>query len=94
VPRVAVKDGPQVAVPEDQHAVGAFGSGGEQEPLRVSVHLRGLRGRFLDLDALAGEHGVESVGELRVAVPDEVTETAEESGNAHSMPPTRPRRWS
>jgi DNA-binding PadR family transcriptional regulator len=32
-----VKDGPQVAVPEDQHAVGAFDSGGEHEPLRVSV---------------------------------------------------------
>lgn len=74
VRRVLVQHGAQVAFTEDQHPVGALGSGGAYPAFREGVHLRRLWGGLEDLDAVAGEHRVEGLGELGVAVPDQEAE--------------------
>jgi len=69
-----LQDAAQVAWAGDEHAVGALVAYGAHEALRVRVHPRGLWRGLDDLDADRTKHGVEGVGELRVAVPDQVGE--------------------
>ncbi|MGI5143565.1 MULTISPECIES: hypothetical protein [unclassified Streptomyces] len=74
VARVAVEDLLGVAASEDQEPVGALLAyrAYEAPGMRVAV---GAAGKDLDHgDALAGNHGAEAGGELRVAVADEVDE--------------------
>ena len=68
------QDTVQVSWAGDEHAVGAFGPHGAHEALGVRVHPRGLRRGLDHVDPDRGEDGVERVGELRVAVPDQVCE--------------------
>jgi len=53
---------------EQEHAVGAFASCGENEAFGVGVGPRALRWDQKWLDAFGGEHCVKGRGELRVAV--------------------------
>ena len=54
----------------DQQLVGAFGADAADESFRVAV-FPGTTGRaFNDVDTFGGEHGVESIGELGIPVPD------------------------
>jgi hypothetical protein len=71
---VLVQDEAQVALASDEHPIRTLGPNGAHEALRVRVHPRSLWRTPDDLDADSGEHGVEGVGELRVAVPDQVGE--------------------
>jgi hypothetical protein len=49
----------QVALAEDQHAVGEFGSEGADEPFGEAVRPRAPRGNPDQLDAHVGQDGVE-----------------------------------
>ena len=66
----------QMSLPGDEHPVGAFGPGGEDPALREGIRSWAL-GRDLEgFDAFAGEHRVEGVGELAVAVADQEAQMA------------------
>jgi len=56
----------QVSLPEDQHVVGEFGSGGEHEPLGEAVCPRATRRDLHDRDACIGQDRIERRGELAV----------------------------
>jgi hypothetical protein len=64
----------QVAFPGDQHPVSAFGADSAHETFRIGVHPGNLRSGGQHADTDRGEHGVEGSGELRVPVPDQVSE--------------------
>src|SRR6266545_5349654 len=70
-----VNEGPEhaleVAAVDDQQPVEALGTDSADETLRDRVRLRRLRRRLDDLDAFAGEDGVEVACELAVAVTDQ-----------------------
>ena len=72
--RVLLQDDAQVAVTDDEHAIGALGSDRLHPAFGERVHLRALRRRLLSLDVYGGEDGVESSGEDGVSVPDQVSE--------------------
>ena len=65
----------EVATVHDQEPVETLGAGGADETLGDRVRLRRPHRRLDDLDAFAGEDGVEVAGELAVAVTDQEAET-------------------
>jgi hypothetical protein len=65
------EDALEVASVHDQEPVEAFGPDGADEALGGRVRLRRSHRRLDDLDAFAGEDGVEVAGELAVAVADQ-----------------------
>src|SRR6266511_525116 len=71
MPDVGRQDLFEVAAVDDQQPVEALGTDNADETLRDRVRLRRLRRRLDDLDAFAGEDGVEVACELPVAVTDQ-----------------------
>jgi hypothetical protein len=74
---VAVKNSSGVSFVVDQQLVGALGADAADEPFRVAVRLRRTGRDLHNVDGLGGEDGVESGGELGVAVADEEVEGAD-----------------
>ena len=68
------QDRSQVPLPDDEYAVGEFGSDGAHEPFGVAVRLRTPRRNSHDLDSRVGEDGVERCGELAGAVSHQIAE--------------------
>jgi hypothetical protein len=64
----------QVSLPEDQHAVGEFGSGGQHEPLGEAVRPRAARRNLHYRDAHVGQDRVERCGGLAGSIADEEPE--------------------
>jgi hypothetical protein len=58
----------QVAAPDDQQPVQAFGAHRPDPALRMGVRVGGLHRRQQHLSALGAEHVVEAAGEFRVVV--------------------------
>ena len=58
----------------DQDPVGALGTDATNEPFRVAVRSRRLRGSPDRVDAFCGEHRVEGTGELGVSIADQKPE--------------------
>jgi hypothetical protein len=65
------KDTLEMAPVQDQEPVEALGADGSREALGDRVRLRCADGCADDLDALAGEDGVEVAAELAVALPQD-----------------------
>jgi hypothetical protein len=80
-----VEHGHGVAFVVDQHPVGALGSDGAHEPLRVTVRSRCPRRDLHRVDALGGEHHVERCRELRVPVANEKPELADPVGASYPV---------
>src|SRR5215831_8272620 len=74
VPGVLGENRPQVPFAEDQHPVGEFGPGGEDEPFGMSVRARTAEWDLRCRDADAGQSRVEGVGKLPGAVADQEPE--------------------
>src|SRR5215203_3299328 len=68
------KDGPQVALAEDQDAVSEFGSGGQDESFGEAVCSWRSRWDLHCVDPGAGQDGVERGGELAGSVAHEESE--------------------
>jgi hypothetical protein len=68
------KDGPQMALAEDQDAVSELDSGGQDESFREAVRPRTSRWDLHGVDAGAGHDSVERGGELACSVADEEPE--------------------
>jgi hypothetical protein len=62
----------QVGAVLDQGAVQDLVPAGLYPPLHDRIHTRGADRARDDLDALAGEHGIERLGELGMAVTDQI----------------------
>jgi hypothetical protein len=67
----APKDALEVALIQDQKPVEALGGDGADEALGGCVRLRRAHWRLDDLDALAGEDGVEVAREFAIPVADQ-----------------------
>jgi hypothetical protein len=65
------EDGLEVASVHDQEPVEPFGPDGADDSLGDRGRLRRSHRRLDDLDAFAGEDGVEGAAELAVAVADQ-----------------------
>src|SRR5258706_10549275 len=73
---VAAQDVTQMPVAGDEDPVGALAANRCDPPFCEGVYPGRLRRGGHNVDAGEGEHGVEGGGELRVAVPDQVGESA------------------
>ncbi|WP_276097218.1 hypothetical protein [Streptomyces silvisoli] len=71
----------------DEEAVGALGAQSAYPPLREGVRPRALRRGLDDLDVVAGEDGVESGGELGIAIADEEPEAPGPLAQVHQQIP-------
>src|SRR2546427_8874676 len=68
------EDALEMAPVRDQQPVEPLGAGGADEAFRDRVRPRRPHRRLDDLDALAGEDGVEVAGELAVAIANQIPE--------------------
>ena len=74
VPRVHGEQVPELAFAEDQHPVGEFGPGSQDEPLGVCVGPRTTWRDLQNVDSGVGRRGVEGDGKLTGPIPHQVPE--------------------
>jgi len=84
---VFIQDSAQVVLPEDERAVGHFGTDGANPAFGVGVRAWAAWRDLHHLDPGATEYRVEGTGELPGPIPDEKTESVCEVSEVHQQIP-------